>query len=77
MEIIPADTDKRRLFARRFSRRVTTYFAVCAFLAFVNWYTTPHHWWVVWVIAGWGLSILLSLVHYLFGWDDEDESRNR
>ena len=77
MEIIPADTDKRRLFARRFSRRVTTYFAVSAFLAFVNWHTTPHHWWVVWVIAGWGLSILLSLVHYLFGWDDEDESRNR
>ncbi len=77
MEIIPAETDKRRVFARRFSRRIATYFAVCGFLAFVNRYTTPHHWWVIWVIAGWGLNILLSLVRYLFGCDDETESRNR
>ena len=77
MEITSANTNKRRLFARRFSRRVTTCFAVCGFLAFVNWYTSPHYWWVVWVIAGWGLSILLSLIRYLFDQDDEDDCRNR
>lgn len=76
MEITSPNTDKRRLFARRFSRRITNYAAVCGFLAFVNWYTSPHYWWVVWVIAGWGLSILLSLVHYLFDWDDENDYRN-
>ena len=77
MEITSVNTNKRRLFARRFSRRVTTCFAVCGFLAFVNWYTSPHYWWVVWVIAGWGLSILLSLIRYLFDQDDEDDCRNR
>lgn len=75
MEITPANTDKRRLFARRFSRRVTTCFAVCGFLAFVNWYTSPHYWWVVWVMAGWGLNLILSLVWYLTGCDEDKDYR--
>lgn len=54
MEITPARTDKRRLFARWFIRRLTTCVVVCAFLAFVNWQTSPHYWWVLWVIAGMG-----------------------
>ena len=33
MEITPARTDKRRLFARWFIRRLTTCVVVCAFLA--------------------------------------------
>ena len=77
MEITSANTDKRRLFARRFSRRVTTCFAVCGFLTFVNWYTSPDYWWGVLVLAGWVLSILLSLIRYLFDQDDEDDCRNR
>ena len=75
MEITPANTDKRRLFARRFSRRVTTCFAVCGFLAFVNWYTSPHYWWVVWVMAGWGLNLILSLAWYLTGCDEDKDYR--
>lgn len=75
MEITSANTDKRRLFARRFSRRVTTCFAVCGFLAFVNWYTSPHYWWVVWVMAGWGLNLILSLVWYLTGCDKDKDYR--
>jgi len=50
---------------------------VCAFLAFVNWQTSPHYWWVLWVIAGWGLNIALSLAWYLFDCDDECNYRNR
>lgn len=76
MEITSPDTDRRRLFARRFTRRLTTYIVVCAFLAFVNWHTSPHYWWVAWVAAGWGLSIVLSLVYYLFDCDDETDYRN-
>ncbi len=76
MEINPAHTDKRRLFARWFCRRLTTYTVICAFLAFVNWQTSPHYWWVLWVIAGWGLNIVLSLVYYLFDCDDERNYRN-
>lgn len=76
MEITPAHTDKRRLFARWFYRRLTTYTVICTFLAFVNWQTSPHYWWVLWVIAGWGLGIVLSLLYYLFDCDDERNYRN-
>ena len=77
MEITPARTDKRRLFARWFIRRLTTCVVICAFLAFVNWQTSPHYWWVLWVIAGWGLNIALSLAWYLFDCGDECNYRNR
>ena len=75
MEITSANTDKRRLFGRWFARRITTYVAVCAFLTFVNWYTSPHYWWVVWVMAGWGLNLILSLVWYLTGCDEDKDYR--
>ena len=65
------------LFARWFIRRLTTCVVVCAFLAFVNWQTSPHYWWVLWVSAGWGLNIALSLAWYLFDCDDECNYRNR
>ena len=61
MELLENTTDKRRLFGRWFARRIITYVAVCAFLTFVNWYTSPHYWWVVWVMAGWGLNLILLL----------------
>lgn len=64
--------EKRRRFARRFARQVVVWAVVCAFLAFVNRHTSPHHWWVAWVAAGWGLQLLLTLVCYLFDLDGED-----
>ena len=59
---------KRRRFARGFARQVIVWAVTCAFLAVVNWLT----WWVLWVIGGWGLQLLLSLVFYLFDFDDEE-----
>ena len=40
-------------------------------------HSRPHYWWVLWVIAGWGLNIALSLAWYLFDCDDECNYRNR
>lgn len=75
-EIRTADTAeanaKRRRFARGFARQVIIWAVTCAFLAVVNWLTSPHYWWVLWVIGGWGLQLLLSLVFYLFDFDDEE-----
>ena len=45
------------------------------FLTFVNWYTSPHYWWVVWVMAGWGLNLILSLAWYLTGCDEDKDYR--
>ena len=77
MEITPARTDKRRLFARWFIRRLTTCVVICAFLAFVNWQTSPHLWGGVWVFAGGGVNIGVSLAWFLLEWEDECNYRNR
>lgn len=61
---------KRRRFARGFARQVIIWAATCAFLAVVNRFTSPHYWWVLWVIGGWGLQLLLALLFYLFDLDD-------
>lgn len=70
---LSAPADRRRRAVRSLTRKIVSYIVVCAFLAFVNWLTTPGHWWVVWVIAGWGLGIVLSLLYYLLDCDDENE----
>ena len=59
MELLENTTDKRRLFGRWFARRITS----------------PHYWWVVWVMAGWGLNLILSLVWYLTGCDKDKDYR--
>jgi|SRR5689334_24070666 len=46
----------RRL--RRFYLHVFQYLLVIAGLTVVNLLTNPHHLWVLWVIAGWGLGLL-------------------
>lgn len=77
MDTLKNHEERRRLFGRWFTRRVTTYAVVCTFLTFVNGLTTPHYWWVVWVVAGWGLNLALSLVWYLTDCDDDDRYTNR
>ena len=47
---------------RRLIREWITYAVICAFLAGVNALTTPHYWWVLWVMAGWGLGLILDLI---------------
>lgn len=80
-EIRAADTaeadTKRRRSTRQFAQQVIIWAVTCAFLAVVNRLTSPHYWWVLWVIAGWGLNIALSLAWYLFDCDDECNYRNR
>lgn len=59
---------------RRLIREWVTYIVVCLFLTFVNWMTSPHRWWVLWVIAAWGLGIALRTTFCLTNlYDEEDE----
>lgn len=69
-------TAKRRRFAHGFARQLIVWAVTCSFLAVVNWQTSPHYWWVLWVIAGWGLQLLLMLAFYLFDCDEEETSRH-
>lgn len=67
---------RRHRFARRFARQLIVWAVTCSFLAVVNWQTSPHYWWVLWVIAGWGLQLILSLAFYLFDCDEEETARH-
>ena len=71
METTNTKTPKSRRFNRWMRRKLIAYVTVCAFLTFVNVMTSPHYWWVVWVIAGWGLSLLLNTLYYYTDCDDE------
>lgn len=75
MKTDPAPRTTSRKIPRRIVRQTSTFVLVCVFLTFVNCMTTPGHWWVVWVIAGWGLSLAVSLVHHWIGWDDDETPR--
>lgn len=76
MEIIRSTEENRRRSVRRLAKKIVTFVTVVAFLAFVNWQTTPGHWWVVWVIAGWGLALALSALFYLFDCEEEENKNN-
>lgn len=80
-EIRAADTaeadTKRRRFTRQFARQVIIWAVTCAFLAVVNRLTSPHYWWVLWVIGGWGLQLLLAFAFYLFDHEDEETPQHQ
>ena len=67
---------KRRRFARGFARQVIVWAVTCAFLAVVNWLTSPHYWWVLWVIGGWGLQLLIAFALYLFDGEENETTQH-
>lgn len=77
METTCKNTEKNRRFTRRFARQAISYVAVCSFLTFVNWYTSPHYWWVLWVIAGWSLGLFIPLLNHLIGCDEGHDCENK
>ena len=41
---------------------IVKYLVVNVFWVFVNLMTTPNYLWVLWVIAGWGIGLILTIV---------------
>lgn len=60
------DYDAAERHRKQTLREWITYFVICSFLVFLNWMTSPHYWWVAWVIAGWGLNLLLKFLFRKF-----------
>ena len=79
-EIRTADTAeanaKRRRSTRQFARQVIIWAVTCAFLAVVNRLTSPHYWWVLWVIGGWGLQLLIAFALYLFDGEENETAQH-
>lgn len=59
-------TERMRKFRFEAIESITTYVLVNAFLVLLNWITSPYYWWVIWVIAGWGLGLVIGLVSRYF-----------
>lgn len=79
-EIRTADTAeanaKRRRSTRQFAQQVIIWAVTCAFLAVVNRLTSPHYWWVLWVIGGWGLQLLIAFALYLFDGKENETTQH-
>lgn len=55
-----------QVFRTHLKRSFLRYLVVNTFLFLVNWFTSPGHWWVLWVLFGWGTGLLLSTAfHYM------------
>lgn len=64
------DNSGRRAFKRYVIMRLLTYIVVNGFLVFVNYMTGPRYWWVLWVIAGWGIALALDLINKWYRMDN-------
>lgn len=64
METTVDKLQEERILQLQMRMAIVRYVVVNAFLVFVNWMTSPHYWWVIWVIAGWGIGLLLKLINY-------------
>ncbi len=47
------------------------YTVICLFLLIVNFMVSPAHFWVLWVVLGWGVAMIIQTINYKFG--DEQE----
>ncbi len=43
---------------KAFYMHLAQYVAIVGGLALLNWFTSPHYWWVLWVACGWGIGLL-------------------
>ncbi|MCD7899970.1 MAG: 2TM domain-containing protein [Bacteroides sp.] len=62
MNTLMNQTEKMRKYRFEAITSIVTYVLVNSFLVFVNWMTSSTYWWVFWVIGGWGLGLIISLV---------------
>ncbi|MBQ2831459.1 2TM domain-containing protein [Methanobrevibacter sp.] len=46
----------------KFYRNLCSYIIVNAMLAVINWYATPHYWWVLFPIFFWGIGVFISFL---------------
>ncbi len=73
-----ARSDARRWTpARQLQRNALRYVVICLFLAAVNVCVTPHVWWVLWIVAGWGVTLLLEGIDYLCFTNNECHERSK
>lgn len=56
----------KQLNSRKLKKEWAYYIVICIFLTIMNLVMNPHSLWVLWVIGGWGLSMVLKTINYKF-----------
>lgn len=67
---------KTKIFDKELIYSIIVYLVVCTFLAVVNYFTSPYPW-VLWVIGGWGLSLILKTLKRVFHQENSYHSVDR
>ncbi|WP_071146996.1 2TM domain-containing protein [Bacteroides ihuae] len=62
MELVEEKKKMKTRFSLHLKMSIVKYIVINVFLVVVNWLTCPHYWWVLWVIAGWGVGLSLNLL---------------
>lgn len=75
MEMIKQEERKGKGLSAQWKINLLKYVVVCLFLAIVNYVTSPRYWWVLWVIAGWGLNLTLGLVTWYYMEKEKENER--
>lgn len=73
MEVIMDSKKKSDSFPAQTKMNILRYIVICSFLAVVNYMTSPSYWWVLWVIAGWGINLGLEIACYYIYKQEEEE----
>jgi len=69
-------TIEKRKFMLELKMGILRYVLINAFLVFVNWVATPHNWWVLWVIACWGLGLAINMINKYMEFKLNDQSHD-
>lgn len=67
---------KTKIFDKELIYSFSVYAVVCIFLAVVNYLTSTYPW-VLWVIGGWGLSLILKTLKRVFHQENSYPSVDR
>ena len=62
MDAMNSNTGNTKVWSVKMKLKVAHYIVMCIFLSVMNYVFTPSYRWVLWVIAGWGLSLVMELI---------------
>lgn len=72
METTVETSKRNHSLSAQMKMNILRYIIVCSFLAAVNYITNPSYWWVLWVVAGWGLDLSLNIIsQYIIKQEEE------
>lgn len=74
MQVI-GETNSKKGIPASIQERIAKFIVICAFLGVINGITSPHYWWVLWIVFGWGLTLMLQIISWYYGQTKSKEGK--